>query len=337
MNASGPVKDMNPDVDHEDKQVLISVIVAAHDRKEYLKGAIDSVLNQSLSRDEYEIIVVKNYKDNDIDSFLDSNGIKSTFSDKEPVLMKYYEAMKFASGRIISFLDDDDLFHPGKLKAVKEIFEKHKVVYHHNGYLSNLDKFKKTDLHAPGTVLIHDQNDSSSTSMYDLTRHSPSANASAISISRDAIEFSKKLENNITRNVDVFFFLTALEMEKPVSIDLRPLTFYRIHREGMSRPTYPLKVAEHAVDSLGTIERELKKFKNPEAVQFLKDLKKRVQFRHAIVTRPSRNIVLKRARGLVFGTRIHLSRRYKATILFITFLSMFSRGLGAWAFCYIIL
>jgi len=40
---------------------FISVVITAHDRKEYLKQAVDSALNQTLSRDNYEVIVTKNF------------------------------------------------------------------------------------------------------------------------------------------------------------------------------------------------------------------------------------------------------------------------------------
>jgi glycosyltransferase involved in cell wall biosynthesis len=54
---------------------VISVIIIAYNRKIFLKDAIKSVLNQSLDRNLYEIIIVKNFNDKDIDDFIDPNGI----------------------------------------------------------------------------------------------------------------------------------------------------------------------------------------------------------------------------------------------------------------------
>jgi len=39
---------------------FISVIITAHNRRELLLEAVNSALNQTLPKDEYEIIVVKN-------------------------------------------------------------------------------------------------------------------------------------------------------------------------------------------------------------------------------------------------------------------------------------
>ena len=47
----------------------ISVIITAYNRKEYLLDAINSVINQTLDKKYYEIIVIKNYNDSKIDDF----------------------------------------------------------------------------------------------------------------------------------------------------------------------------------------------------------------------------------------------------------------------------
>ena len=53
----------------------ISVIVSAYDRKKYLLEALKSVTDQSLPRDTYEIILVKNLNDETIDKFAEQNNI----------------------------------------------------------------------------------------------------------------------------------------------------------------------------------------------------------------------------------------------------------------------
>ena len=54
----------------------ITVIITAYDRKKFILNAVKSVLNQKMPERNYELIVVKNYNDKTIDSFLDKNGIK---------------------------------------------------------------------------------------------------------------------------------------------------------------------------------------------------------------------------------------------------------------------
>ena len=42
----------------------ISVIITAYNRKDFLFNAIKSVVNQTLDKKYYEIIVIKNFEDN---------------------------------------------------------------------------------------------------------------------------------------------------------------------------------------------------------------------------------------------------------------------------------
>jgi len=112
---------------------VISVIIIANNRKIFLKDAIKSVLNQSLDRNFYEIIIVKNFKDKDIDDFIDQNVLLNIFSeDNNTILGKFLEGIKNSKGDIIAFLEDDDRFHKDKQKIVNEIFSDEDVVYYHN-------------------------------------------------------------------------------------------------------------------------------------------------------------------------------------------------------------
>ena len=59
----------------------ISVIITAYDRKKYLLGAVQSALNQTISKDLYEVIVVKNFHDEAIDRQLEKWGVVDLYSD----------------------------------------------------------------------------------------------------------------------------------------------------------------------------------------------------------------------------------------------------------------
>lgn len=47
----------------------LSVVITAHNRRKFLRAAVDSVLSQSLARSEYEVIVVKNFRDQNLDRY----------------------------------------------------------------------------------------------------------------------------------------------------------------------------------------------------------------------------------------------------------------------------
>jgi len=58
----------------------ISVVVTAYDRKKYLLGAVQSALNQTISKDLYEVIVVKNFRDETIDRQLEEWRVINLYS-----------------------------------------------------------------------------------------------------------------------------------------------------------------------------------------------------------------------------------------------------------------
>ena len=116
--------------------VQVSVVVTAHDRKKYLKGAINSLLRQSVNRNLLEIIVVKNYLDREIDDFLSSNNILNVLTDSKSFGAKLSEGIKSSKGEIIAFLDDDDEFVPQKIDRIIGVFKENKGLnYFHNGII----------------------------------------------------------------------------------------------------------------------------------------------------------------------------------------------------------
>lgn len=109
----------------------ISVIVIAHNRKHYLKQAVNSVTNQNLHRDKFEIIAITNF--NDFDDWLKEKGAKVIHTGNIS-----YTGEKIALGfdesnfPIVSFLEDDDLYAQGRLKKLIEVFSNDKVIYYKN-------------------------------------------------------------------------------------------------------------------------------------------------------------------------------------------------------------
>ena len=116
------------------EEVLISVIIRAHNRREFLLGAVKSALNQTLDRKFYEVIVIKNWRDDEVDNFLEKNNVINLF--KEDIAGQLIlEGAKASSGNVLSFLDDDDRFLENKLEAVYNNFKKRRrLTYYHNGY-----------------------------------------------------------------------------------------------------------------------------------------------------------------------------------------------------------
>lgn len=119
----------------EKKQFYFSVIMTIYNIENYLREAIESVINQSLNFEEnIEIILVN---DGSPDN---SHIICEEYAKKFPENIVYIEkenggvssarnaGLDVARGKIINFLDSDDYFSSNAFECVKNFFEKEKDV-----------------------------------------------------------------------------------------------------------------------------------------------------------------------------------------------------------------
>ena len=106
--------------------IYISVIIAAYNRKRYLKEAISSVIEQDINRDLFEVIVIKNFYDYDLDTLIRNSNFVNIYSE-EPSYVKFIlNATEKAQGEIISFLEDDDLYLRERLSFTYSAFKNNK-------------------------------------------------------------------------------------------------------------------------------------------------------------------------------------------------------------------
>lgn len=111
--------------------IELSVIIPTRDRADYLKDALDSILNQTLSADEFEILVIDNSSTDataEVGSeFIRSNHIKYFFASEPGLHIGRHLGACEAKGDILVFVDDDIIATAGWLKAIKDTFNDPKV------------------------------------------------------------------------------------------------------------------------------------------------------------------------------------------------------------------
>ena len=111
----------------------ISVIATAYKRRQYLYSALLSLKAQTLPRDKYEVIVVKDFEDPQTDNLIEDMGWKNVYSNEEYQGRMYLNGLKEANGDIITFLDDDDKYMPNRLEYVYNVFRQNPDI----GYLQH--------------------------------------------------------------------------------------------------------------------------------------------------------------------------------------------------------
>lgn len=185
---------------------FISVIITIYNRKEFYNSSIQSVINQSLSKDKYEIIVV-HY----IDIEQKINNIKYIKCGDITIGEQLSIGVENSKGNIIVFMDDDDVFTQSKLKAVYNAFNDQKLIYFHNNH-------KNIDQH--GKIINYNK--------YKSTCF----NMSSISVRRDILNLIHLRELEILP--DTFMYFSAIEFKGKIQISNQVLTLYRIHNKNLS-------------------------------------------------------------------------------------------------------
>ena len=207
----------------------ISVIITVHNRKEFLLDALRSVLNQGLPRRMYEVIVVKNFRDPALDDAISELADRNLFSEQIGVGGKVYEAVRVAQGEVLSFLEDDDEFLPGKLEAVHKAFRNGADYYHNGGLLVNESG---RVVQTFGQAYLIRGEPEKRKNLRSMLRSLSFYNASSISIRKRLLPLDalKKIEVA----PDLFYFYSALLYGSTLIDDPLPLTKVRVHSQNSS-------------------------------------------------------------------------------------------------------
>jgi len=107
------------------KKTLVSVIIPTYNRGWIIKEAIDSVFEQDFR--DYELIVVDDGSDDNTPAILKAYGKKITVlhQPNKGVSAARNRGIAAASGRLIAFLDSDDMWLPRKLSIQVKFFKDH--------------------------------------------------------------------------------------------------------------------------------------------------------------------------------------------------------------------
>jgi glycosyltransferase involved in cell wall biosynthesis len=108
--------------------VLISVIICTRNRAALLKRAIQSVVDQDVARDVFELVVVDNASSDatpDVaSSFQDRLALRYVREERIGLCVARNTGWRAAGGRYVAFFDDDAIAKPGWLRSIKATFER---------------------------------------------------------------------------------------------------------------------------------------------------------------------------------------------------------------------
>lgn len=215
---------------------IVSVLITVYNRKRFIVDAVKSALNQTAPRDLYEIIVVKNYVDDDIDEFLSSNNVIQIYSTKENLVTFTLDGLKIARGDFITFLEDDDKFLPIKIEQVISRFrQRPNLLYLHNNF-EEIDEFgeirKRHILKQANKEILIQTNNLKQRNNINLFKYSAFYNTSCISVRREQfMSLFIKFPDLMESPTDLNFYILSLLSGHEIMFSNALLNQYRVHHD----------------------------------------------------------------------------------------------------------
>jgi len=214
----------------------ISVIVTAHDRRQYLQGAVESVLGQTLPPEEFEVLVVKFLRDPVLDRWLDAQRprVRTITDEGLPRLgQKLARGVAQARGSVLCFLEDDDRYLPNKLASVADRFRRDPtMVYYRNRnrcidasgrpLVGPFSRMSARELTIPPT-----QRDD--LRVVDFMRHYGAEGNSSIAVRRELLLPLLPALEQFSTSTDWILFVGALASSGALVVGPETLSEYRLH------------------------------------------------------------------------------------------------------------
>lgn len=216
------------------KTPLISVIIIGYNRNDYLEEALESAYNQTLEHSLYEIIVITNFMDKGLEKKYDHKNVKFVILPDGPVSYYISRGVEISSGKIVSFLDDDDVFLPNKLENVLTAFLKYdNLVYFHNNFVyfqipkRTIKKMKRDIIIETGDNV---RNWPQSGHIYKIINNSFAINLSSVSVKRDVLLTNLDKLNGMFGATDYYILFIYLSVNNSrLLFSKNELSMYRIN------------------------------------------------------------------------------------------------------------
>lgn len=216
----------------------LSVIIIAYKRKNYIKEALESVINQTNEYLPVEIILIKNFRDENIHGLSKNLKVIEATDDDYSLGSKVVRAAELAEGEYLSFLEDDDIFLKDKIQFILQEFARDKeVVFIHNNQIyfqedkKNLVQNGSKENIENSTSILFNINTFKCTDYFKLK---PDFNLSSISIKKEIILRHREKIIGKTYLVDTLLFVLSIISGGSLLITNKIYTGYRIHKSNLS-------------------------------------------------------------------------------------------------------
>lgn len=302
--------------DRENHGALISVVVTAFNRTDYIDRALQSVRAQTVDLLSVEVILVANFNYNlkwpsPFNRFL---SIQSEGSIGEYLS----DALKNSSGQIIAFLDDDDVWEKTKLAYILQEFRADTtLIYIHNAtkYINDLNNEIKSSRLSDSKFSKHSSkcikmsNADIQRCLKRVLSTGGDFNLSSISIHRKIVENALPYLQQISGGTDTFFFWLSLFSEGNLLNTPNVITEYGLHMYNASRASSSEAKVLELKRIINTyyvishfINREFVKINSQLGLEWLNKLISQYELLILVFSQASKSIIFRNLRHLLFSS-----------------------------------
>jgi glycosyltransferase involved in cell wall biosynthesis len=227
----------------------VAVVIGAYDRDTYLRDAVRSVLEQTVPRSSVEILVTKNFEGPELDAELARDGVMTRLDREGRIGTWLLNAIRATRAPIVTLLDDDDLYAPGRLARLLEVFREHPEVGFYRNRVEMVDPDGRPlpiatwpprgtdpyfDAHGPERI-----GPEAKTGLVPLLFHRTRAsfNSSTMAFRREMLDGRRGEHFAATRLPDSSLLLSAVVAPAGLYLDDQRLTRHRVHPTNVTRRT----------------------------------------------------------------------------------------------------
>jgi glycosyltransferase involved in cell wall biosynthesis len=245
----------------------VAVIVGAYHRERFLRSAIRSVLDQTLPRERYEVVVTKDFANDEVDPFLETQRIPALRDDDPRIGSWLLRAVATTRAPYVAFLDDDDEFEPERLSHALEVLHADPGLGFYRNRVHVIDeqgapvprdawRFYAVDdyLDRRGPVTVSSQ-DKAGLAELGLERTRATFNSSTMIVRRELLEGELGAAFARTQLPDVSLFVLATVSPFGLYLDDRRLTRYRSYPGNVTHRVPWLRHACEAYRDLASLAR----------------------------------------------------------------------------------
>ncbi len=228
--SSGPPREPLRPPSRSEPRPTFSVVVTAGARRQFLPEALACL--PSSPDDSFELVVATDFHDAALEAEVARRGGLWIVSRATALGGKTADGIRAAHGSVLVFLDDDDLFHPGRLDVLRRAFQEDPDLgFYHNAQVTFPDgaapEFREPWPDGPVLRIAPDRR-----SAHECERVwtlGAGYNGSSTALRREILEPHLEELARMRIGIPPYFFYRAWCARTALVMDPRPWTAVRLH------------------------------------------------------------------------------------------------------------